>query len=103
MLDKYLLQFLIAAQANPQLRALSFADITHNLNTKLGISLDTFQILLCQMAVTNNSDTLLVIPQAAVVAQDSLAKGMFCDYQQAGKKPKQNYCQTGEFYNTDEV
>ena len=55
------------------------------------------------MSVANDGDMLLVVPQAAVAAQDDPAQGAFDNNQQAGEDPEEHHSQAGKLHNSGEV
>lgn len=66
-----ILTVFVAAQALPQFRALCLTDIADGVDPHLGVLPDILQILLCQVAVADDGNILLVIALAAVITEDS--------------------------------
>ncbi len=103
MANQDLFQVFITTKTLPQFRALRFADIADGMDSHLGILLDILQILLCQVAVANDGNILLVIALAAVITEDSPTEGSLGNNEKTREKPEKGYCQAWELHDSGEV
>ena len=83
-----MLQIFISAKAAAQFRALSPAHISIHRKAQMRMLLNVFDILLCKMAVAHHNHMFLVIPQLAVMPQDSTHTDALCRHKQCGKSKK---------------